>query len=754
MEPQAEADVYYDEYGYPLYYDPASDQYYYYDENTGDYYPYQYQEEEYQQQQQQLEDTSAVGGGGGVYYPPQYNEQPNSPLVQDDPFIDNTATAANFLFKSTSSEQEKKHAIVCFGFGGRVFMHLPKLKGKVRVEKMQNLLGDSGVFKVLKKFPGPNCVAKKSDDVMKFCDLVLQNDGSMDSFDSINPAYSKLLWKFLRLLYEFNGAKLLDSGKTELTAAVVKLLSSKDEDSEDDHIDSTKSLHLAKNSGHTPKDIGASLSTLQSYLLEGNQEEAIKFAIEEELWSHALVISSMTSPASFNNVVNRFAFSNLTDCSPLQTLYISRSGNPSALFVQNVEKPNPSRRGSFSDVPLVKSWPSNLSIILSNPLSNIAHQKAVLTQLGDTLWKYYKQTEAAHFCYLVADEPLDANRSSRIILVGGDHINYPKTFANILTIQQTILLEYARRKKERGFAFPSLQPYKLLYAALLSDFGLNDFALEFVENIEEDLKNSEKKFFFNNTSGNSGPIYFSSVFLHQLKLLEAHLKNVGSKVSNKGSTISASKVISSLFSKVSDFFVGAEAEEINLQEPFSASSGVFDPPQLSRGVSNSKVLSPKSGTFAKEPAALEKSTLNGNDKVQEASSESESKEIANTGAEPTANPTGMKSLFGLFQKKPVPQANLEDNSKIYYDEVSKKWVIEGGLPPEKEKEPEAPKPMPKPMTSTITPAQSTESSSTSEPKPVPRPMPNQPISSSKPPASGRLNSRYALPPGMNVAPKS
>ncbi len=69
------------------------------------------------------------------------------------------------------------------------------------------------------------------------------------------------------------------------------------------------SMHIHPDAAGTDRLSRASYteaSTLSRMLLAGEQEEAIRYAMEEGLWSHALLISSSVGPELWKEVVQRF----------------------------------------------------------------------------------------------------------------------------------------------------------------------------------------------------------------------------------------------------------------------------------------------------------------------------------------------------------------------------------------------------------------------------------------------------------------
>eukprot|EP00475_Leptophrys_vorax_P025199 TRINITY_DN35238_c0_g2_i1.p1 TRINITY_DN35238_c0_g2~~TRINITY_DN35238_c0_g2_i1.p1 ORF type:complete len:866 (-),score=177.06 TRINITY_DN35238_c0_g2_i1:19-2616(-) len=654
--------------------------------------------------------------------------------------------------------QQEPHSVFCFGFGGVIISTFPHHRrslsnvreenkfhpGSIRIRKVGSIAAEDDFLHLIKTFPGPLTRATKPEQIYSYLEQIMDSI-SMQSSNSINPICARLLWKLIKLFYEHDGAPVTPAagGRSDLGVAIVRMLLSKGEDGEDDLLDQSGSLPILKGAApRSQENLDKLLSVLQSLLLQGKQDDAIKFCLENELWTHALLIASSMNQSMFQNVVNRFAFSRLADCSPLQTLYVSKCGQTSSLFFQNVERPQSGRRGSFSDVPLVKNWAANLSMVLSNPSANSAQQRAVITQLGDTLWKYYGQSEAAHFCYLAADELVDAGRQSRIILVGGDHLRYPRTFVNVSTIHRTELYELSKKKKDKNFVLAAFQPYKLLYASLLVDLGLNEQALDYVEQIQLDLQNSNKIFFRNQSGSNSAEVYYTSTFLNQLSTLEARLKLVGIKSASRKSSISASRVISSIFLKVSDFFVGAESDEpseaaltADVPDLSFASASLAARPSANSRAAPRPVVQPKT-----EPPAKAQNPSSGSpgDKLDG----SPRNELAGSQKEENFDGGGVvSSIFGLFQPKKIPQADLEDDSKIWWDPVQKKWIIQGGVEPSKPEPKTAPPPPPRSLIPSSQPPPTASST-------APPPARGRATGAAAAGRGGGVSSRYALPPSV------
>ena len=136
---------------------------------------------------------------------------------------------------------------------------------------------------------------------------------------------------------------------------------------------------------------------------------------------------------------------------------------------------------------LRETWQYHLATILSNQTRG---WRKIVTALGDELL-YTRNTNAAHFCYLVSGRPITqpSDPSSRLVLVGCDH-RVKKNLAlrsreSCEAYLRTEALEWAKRKGNPNAVITTLQPFKLRYALLLADFGFEEIAKMYVESIRK-----------------------------------------------------------------------------------------------------------------------------------------------------------------------------------------------------------------------------------------------------------------------------
>lgn len=73
--------------------------------------------------------------------------------------------------------------------------------------------------------------------------------------------------------------------------------------------------HPAAN-GPSTANRPANLDHLSALLLRGEKKQAVQFAIEEKMWSHALIISSCIDKHTWGEVVTAFSRAELPPCPP------------------------------------------------------------------------------------------------------------------------------------------------------------------------------------------------------------------------------------------------------------------------------------------------------------------------------------------------------------------------------------------------------------------------------------------------------
>jgi len=229
----------------------------------------------------------------------------------------------------------------------------------------------------------------------------------------------------------------------------------------------------------------AGLRRVQDMLIRGKKEEAAKEAAFAGHFAVSLMLASMCGPKFYQQSIANFADKALRSGSPLHTI--------SMLFSSQVQPPkkedsNSSFWGSDPD-ELRNSWRSHLAAIINNRSRG---WDIFGVSLGDQLLRI-GETEAAHFCYVFCGCPVAsvARRDSRLTLLGCDITPGElglTTKESMLAFERTEAYEWAKRRGNPAATIQCLQPFKLLYAMLLADCGLESSARSYLQTIEDSLQ--------------------------------------------------------------------------------------------------------------------------------------------------------------------------------------------------------------------------------------------------------------------------
>jgi hypothetical protein len=276
----------------------------------------------------------------------------------------------------------------------------------------------------------------------------------------------------------------------------------------------------------------ATLSEIQRLVLQGLRTQAAQLAAASSLWSHAFCLSAH-EPSLQSALMAQFADTTLITGSPLQTIY----------FV------NAQASGRFSTDTtrslLAREWSANVRAIVANPGPSSSN---ALVELGDVLWNSHQMPFEAQLCYLLAGRDHDCflDPSARMVLVGADHRCQSRPFLSPSAIQRTEIYEFL--KVSNNVLSPYPQVFKFVYALMLAEVGLNDFALQYCE-----LAVSRVKLFGVNT--------FDAAFLEALQELTNRLKKVDELNKNKPLTKRILGGLGNLFGKAVSFIIDGAAED-------------------------------------------------------------------------------------------------------------------------------------------------------------------------------------------------
>ncbi|XP_026709818.1 protein transport protein Sec16B-like [Athene cunicularia] len=375
------------------------------------------------------------------------------------------------------------HVAVCFGAGGQLVLVCPHSPAEgqlahVELHSLEVILHDMKELKELQAFPGPlvredlhkvNVMAFCQQKIATSCDLSTQRGRD-----------SALLWKLLVLLCQQNGS-MVGSDTAELLLKDCRHLEKYKRQSPmanvigltDDEWMARQPGTLDLITGEVPPIVETQAQIVEKFtklLYYGRKKDALVWAMRNQLWGHALFLSSKMDPRTYSWVLTGFT-STLATNDPLQTLFQLMSGRipQSALCCGDV---------TWGD------WRPHLAVMLSNKVGDMELNHRAIITMGDTL-AGRGAVEAAHFCYLMADIPFSyfEAKADRMVLLGSNHRQAFTQFARTEAIQRMEIFEYCQQLRQRESFLLPFQVYKLLYASRLADYGLPAQALQYCEQI-------------------------------------------------------------------------------------------------------------------------------------------------------------------------------------------------------------------------------------------------------------------------------
>ncbi|NXL41579.1 SC16B protein, partial [Podilymbus podiceps] len=399
-----------------------------------------------------------------------------SPAQTGEPLVSTPAPAVPHKFSLP-------HVVVCFGAGGQLVLVCPHHPAEgqlahVELHSLEVILHDTKELKELQAFPGP--LAREDlhkVDVMTFCQQKIATSCDLSTQRGRDSA---LLWKLLVLLCRQNGS-MVGSDTAELLMQdrrqrekykrqnpVANLIGLTD-----DEWMSRQPGTLDLITGEVPPVVETQAQIVEKFtklLYYGRKKDALVWAMRNQLWGHALFLSSKMDPRTYSWVLTGFT-STLATNDPLQTLFQLMSGRiPQAALCCG--------DATWGD------WRPHLAVMLSNKVGDMEVNHRAIVTMGDTL-AGTGAVEAAHFCYLMADIPFSyfGAKADRMALLGSSHRQAFAQFARTEAIQRMEIFEYCQQLRQpESFLLP-FQVYKLLYASRLADYGLPAQALQYCEQI-------------------------------------------------------------------------------------------------------------------------------------------------------------------------------------------------------------------------------------------------------------------------------
>ncbi|TIA87471.1 hypothetical protein E3P97_03932 [Wallemia ichthyophaga] len=232
------------------------------------------------------------------------------------------------------------------------------------------------------------------------------------------------------------------------------------------------------------------LGAIQQFLVKGAKREAVMYALEHKLWSHALLISSCVDRQLWSEVVSALIAYELPSS--------SGSGNDNTGSTHNTKNWDSLRvaYGLFAGTLRSTNTPSdtrNWSATAATLVSNLDNSDAqhALSELGDRLAEV-GEVDGAHTVYILA-QSVD---KVRLNLVGCAHNAYSDE-----SCEMSEILEYAlslnphmKAHVKRGeySGMPHLQIYKLVHAWHLAEAGRLHDANRYCEAIATSIKMSKQ----------------------------------------------------------------------------------------------------------------------------------------------------------------------------------------------------------------------------------------------------------------------
>nr|XP_047929363.1 protein transport protein Sec16B isoform X3 [Anser cygnoides] len=373
------------------------------------------------------------------------------------------------------------HRAVCFGAGGQLVLVCPHSPAEgqrplVKLHSLEVILHGTKEQEELQAFPGP--LAREDlhkVDVMTFCQQKIATSCDLSTQRGRDSA---LLWKLLVLLCRQNGS-MVGSDVAEL---LMQDRRHQEKYKRQNPMENPTSLAedewrqpgtLDLITGEVPPVVETQAQIVEKFtklLYYGRKKDALLWAMRNQLWGHALFLSSKMDPRTYSWVLTGFT-STLATNDPLQTLFQLMSGR----IPQVAQSCGDAKWGD---------WRPHLAVLLSNKVGDMELNHRAIITMGDSL-AGRGAVEAAHFCYLMADIPFGyfGAKADRMALLGSSHRQAFAQFASTEAIQRMEIFEYCQQLRQpKSFLLP-FQVYKLLYASRLADHGLPAQALNYCEHI-------------------------------------------------------------------------------------------------------------------------------------------------------------------------------------------------------------------------------------------------------------------------------
>ncbi|TXG62612.1 hypothetical protein EZV62_009606 [Acer yangbiense] len=645
--------------------------------------------------------------------------------------------------ESRSSAGRPPHALVTFGFGGKLVVlknnrsfdtnstygSKDSLGGVINVLNLMDVvmektaasgfgLGTCDYLHTLcqQSFPGPLVGGNFGNkELNRWIDERIANCESPNDYE--NGEVMSLLFSLLKIAYQYYGKLRSPFGTDPVLkesdcaeSAVAKLFGSAKRNDFQMSYYGPQTYCLQ----NLPAEAQIQATTLevQKLLVSGRKKEALECAREGQLWGPALVLASQFGDQLYGDTLKQMAIKQLVAGSPLRTLCLLIAGQPADVF---------SNDAAYSIIPasvntfqqpvqsganfMLDNWEENLAIITANRTKG---DELVVVHLGDCLWKERGEVAAAHACYLVADSNFEPySDSARLCLIGADHWKFPRTYASPQAIQRTELYEYAKVLGNPQFLLLPFQPYKLIYAHMLAEVGKVADSLKYCQAIMKSLKTGrspevdtwkqlvmslEERLRTHQQSGYTSNFPRTNLFGKFITFVDNTANRVVGSVPPPVPSQSHSNFVHNEFAH----------QPGGLQVSSSQSTMVMPPLMPHASVEHTSGWTDETNRLNVPDKSMSEPDFD--KKSQFRIVDSSNKTIVSKKQE-KASASGGSSRFGRFgsqllrntvglvlKARPHREAKLGEKNTFYYDEKLKRWVEEGAETPAEEEAALAPPP--------------------------------------------------------------
>lgn len=491
-------------------------------------------------------------------------------------------------------ERWKGAPLFNFGFGGTLIStfprHIPRYAagaarpqiksapGEVSIRNFKDILPQN---ELVNTFPGPlRSKSKKKQLLSWMSNYITGLEAGMPNIfatqshdDPARRHHEKvLLWKIVRVMVEHD-ASLEGPALKAINLILSPEVHNVDESSPIQYRAGETSSGIYRPSGANvrPDSIDPmAIETLRKTLLSGDRQGAVYQAMDNRLWSHALILASNMERSMWGHVVREFVRQEVNtageNTETLSALYEIFAGNleesidelvpPSARagvrMVSRADTGGPTKNALDG----LNRWKETLALVLNNR-SQGDHQ--ALMALGKLL-QDYGRIEAAHICYLFSRNPQRPalfggydDEHTAIVLLGANNKGQPSDFGRDLdAILLTEIYEYASCILAPGSPMtwmPHLVAFKMHRATLMAEEGLKGESQSYCDAIAA-------------TEGKSSKLspYYNTLLLSELRDLQRRLKLMPIQSSSWMGNPSLEKVGDSLLTKFSSFVSGDNSD--------------------------------------------------------------------------------------------------------------------------------------------------------------------------------------------------